>query len=344
MQNKYKENDKKRDLIADYVKAYACLLVVIGHVILGVRKGANNQIKIPIASFWIEQYIWTFHVSLFMFISGYIYNKCGKWHSKSTRLKFLTHKLINLGIPYLIFSCIYIVINNLMSSSVNTKNQISDIFMLWIKPVAQYWFLYSLLWIFFLFVILDKKFKNWEIIVIIALASYFLSCINLNIGIFDATLKSSIVFGIGVETKKLYSKNKTILNLFVEFIFGTIVGCMLLYLGETKYWFGNQVARMAGIYASISLIVLITHFNIIKKFFSFICKYSFQIYLLHTFFTAGTRIVFMKFGVTSYFLHLICGIIVGVVGPIIISVICDRIYPLKFIFSPEKILKDKIKI
>ena len=69
--------------------------------------------------------------------------------SKRNKKKFLLHKLCNLGIPYFVFSSIYILINR-VTSGVNNSSSISDTLMLWRTPVAQYWFLYAL---FILFVI-----------------------------------------------------------------------------------------------------------------------------------------------------------------------------------------------
>lgn len=113
---------------------------------MGIRKAG---ISTPKSMVFVEEYIWTFYVPLFMFLSGYVYRLTGGWEAKGTRKKFLLHKLCNLGIPYFVFSSIYILINR-VTSGVNNSSSISDILMLWRTPVAQYWFLYAL---FILFVI-----------------------------------------------------------------------------------------------------------------------------------------------------------------------------------------------
>ena len=133
--------EKTRDSFVDQLKGLACFLVVFGHVIMGIRKAGIPTSKNMV---FVEEYIWTIYVSQRICIQ--IDWRMG---SKKTRKNFLLHKLFNLGIPYFVFSSIYILINS-VTSGVNNSSSISDILMLWRTPVAQYWFLYAL---FILFVI-----------------------------------------------------------------------------------------------------------------------------------------------------------------------------------------------
>lgn len=59
-----------RDKLTDCLKGYACLLVVFGHVIQGIR---NAGIIVPNKEPMVETFLWSFHVALFMFLSGYVY-------------------------------------------------------------------------------------------------------------------------------------------------------------------------------------------------------------------------------------------------------------------------------
>ena len=54
----------KRDKLVDCLKGYACFLVVLGHVIMGIR---NAGIVCPAYSEKLEMFIWSFHVALFFF-------------------------------------------------------------------------------------------------------------------------------------------------------------------------------------------------------------------------------------------------------------------------------------
>lgn len=192
--------EKTRDSFIDQLKGLACFLVVFGHVIMGIRK---TGIPTPKSMAFVEEYIWTFHVPLFMFLSGYVYRLTGGWEAKGTRKKFLLHKLLNLGIPYFVFSSIYILINS-VTSGVNHSSSISDILMLWRTPVAQYWFLYAL---FILFVI-------WSIIpggttpnLILTMICTFVSILSINLGVFASSMWMSLFFGLGTVVNIKKSEN-----------------------------------------------------------------------------------------------------------------------------------------
>lgn len=60
-----------RDKLTDCLKGYACLLVVFGHVIQGIR---NAGIIVPNKEPVVETFLWSFHVALFMYLSGYVYS------------------------------------------------------------------------------------------------------------------------------------------------------------------------------------------------------------------------------------------------------------------------------
>ena len=116
-----------RNILVDKLKGYACFLVLFGHVIMGVRIAG---IDIPDTFFVMEKFIWSFHVALFMFLSGVVYKLTGEWKGKKTKISFITHKLITLGIPYVVFSVIYILINSLVGQT-NTQSSVRDILFIW---------------------------------------------------------------------------------------------------------------------------------------------------------------------------------------------------------------------
>ena len=72
-----------------------------------------------------------------------------------------------------------------------------------------------------------------------------------------------------------------------------------------------------GIVTSIVAVSLLDKCDCVEKCMLVLSRYSFPIYLLHTIFTAGFRIVLLKIGVSNYLLHVLLGIIVGIRNPII---------------------------
>ena len=144
----------ERNVLVDRLKGYACFLVLFGHVIMGIRKAG---IEMPGVFYGAETFIWSFHVSLFLFLSGVVYKITGEWKGKKTKGGFIKHKLINLGVPYIIFSTIYIFINSFVGQA-NTKSSFSDVFNLENSCSTILVFVCSVLFVF----VLDGSFRYSE--------------------------------------------------------------------------------------------------------------------------------------------------------------------------------------
>lgn len=331
---------KMRNKLVDALKGYACFLVVFGHVIMGIRKAG---VDIPYGAQNIENFIWTFHVALFMFLSGYVYHTTGEWKSKGSRISFIKHKFINLAIPYFVFSCIYICINSFVGgSNVNSEMSIADIIWLWKKPVAQYWFLYDLFFIFVAFTILNKWLKNWQITLLLAGIKIGLSLADVDVIMpFAAMIRMALPFGIGASINKLFfddcSKIRKVIIVLTQIVFTEI---FLLYSLE-KYVVLDMFISIIGCFGSVALISFWVKSTFVNKILLFICKYSFPIYLLHTIFTAGIRVALNKCGMDNYFVHVLVGCFCGLFFSIVGAIIAEKIDMFNFFFYPGKILKKK---
>ena len=58
------------------------------------------------------------------------------------------------------------------------------------------------------------------------------------------------------------------------------------------------------------------------------------IFLLHTIFAAGARIVLIKMNIESYIIHMIIGMMFGIGGPILIGIMCDKTKYANMLFYP----------
>ena len=254
--------EKTRDSFVDQLKGLACFLVVFGHVIMGVRKAG---IPTPKSMVFVEDYIWTFHVPLFMFLSGYVYRLTGGWKAKGTRKNFLLHKLLNLGIPYFVFSSIYILINSL-TSEVNNSSNISDILILWRTPVAQYWFLYALFFLFVIWSIIPGGDSNLNLL--LTTVCTIVSIIPLNFGIFASSLEMALFFGLGtiINIQKIREWPLKIKNaLIISQVLGAI--CFLNII--TKNAITDKVFSIVGIIVSVAIVSIIGKYNYADKYLLF---------------------------------------------------------------------------
>lgn len=326
----------ERNILVDKLKGYACFLVLFGHVIMGIRLSGIN---IPPFFKGVELFVWSFHVALFFFLSGVVYKETGEWRGKKTRIGFIKHKLFNLGIPYVVFSTVYILINSFVGQA-NTNFAVSDILFIWKTPVAQYWFLYALFFLFCIWACFSGLIKNWLITLIVLLFGYLLPLFGVKLGTFDIVFYSALAFGIGtfIDFKEL-PKLPTSLKCIV-ILFHITVGTVLIIFGKIENAVFKEIMILFGIYSSILFISLIQNVKFISRFLLFINKYSLQIYLLHTIFTAGIRIILIRFSITNWVLHVIIGTVCGIFFSVLVSVITKKIRFLNFFFFPTKTIKE----
>lgn len=325
----------ERDVFVDRLKGYACFLVVFGHVIMGVR---NAGIDIPKFFYGFEKFIWSFHVALFLCLSGFVYKITGGWKSKKTKLDFIRYKLINLGVPYIIFSVIYILINSFVGSA-NTKSAVSDIFMIWKTPVAQYWFLYALFFLFCIWTLLSDTMKNRQITVFVVLLGYIAPMFGVRFGSFEVVIYSALAFGLGTFMDISHLKNSgKHLKIFV-ILCHLSAGVVFVHFKLTDKLFIKELMIVLGIYASILFISAAEKIHIVSSFLEFINRYSFQTYLLHTIFTAGIRVVLIYMNITNWIIHVICGCIFGILLSVFAARIAQQITVLNICFFPTKTLK-----
>ncbi len=330
----------ERNVLVDRLKGYACFLVLLGHVIMGIRLAG---IDIPKFFGGLEKFIWSFHVALFLFLSGVVYKVTGEWKSKKSKWGFILYKLYTLGIPYIAFSAIYILINSLVGES-NTGFAVSDILYIWKTPVAQYWFLYALFFLFCIWTAFSGMIKNWQITLIVVLIGYLAPLFGIPLGSLDVVFYSALAFGIGTfvnfkNLTKLPDRAKWLIVLM-----HIAVGVVLVLINKIEAPFIKEIMILFGIYSSILFISMIQSLKPISRFLDFVNKYSFQIYLLHTIFTAGIRIILLRMNIAQWWIHVILGTVCGLVFSVLAAIIAKKVKFLNFFFFPAKayILKKEL--
>lgn len=322
----------ERNVLVDRLKGYACFLVLFGHVIMGIRLAG---IDIPKFFLGMEKFIWSFHVALFLFLSGVVYKVTGEWKSKKTKSGFILYKLYTLGIPYMAFSIVYILINSMVGES-NTGFAVSDILYIWKTPVAQYWFLYALFFLFCIWTVFSGVIKNWQITLIVVLIGYLAPLFSIPLGSLDVVFYSALAFGIGtfVDFKRI-TKLRALAKWLVV-LMHIVIGVVFVLLNKIETPFIKEIMILFGIYSSIMFISIIQSLKPISRFLDFVNKYSFQIYLLHTIFTAGIRIILLRMNIAQWWIHVLLGTACGLVFSVLAAVIAKKVKFLDFFFFPAK--------
>lgn len=331
-------NTKTRYEWVDSVKFACCVLVVLGHTFMGIAEAGIIE-KGSVYNLLIQS-VYTFHVPLFFVCSGFLYQRSGRVHNLNSWGKNVADKLLNLGVPYITFTVITVILKMAFSESVN--NAAGDLLnTVFISPVAPYWYLYAL---FFMFVFIPCSNNKKQAAVLLtasvaARAVYLVLAYN-PVSVpypIKSTLGRMIWFALGIflafniiDLKAIYSK------ITMAVFFAAAIALSIYYYRELN---GNLIIQtIIGVLFVVAILVLSQNLRIsfIEKLSFKFSEYFMPVYVMHTIFSAGVRILLIKVGVQSPIIHIICGLFAGFIIPIAVYEIAKKIPPLLFFIYPKK--------
>lgn len=226
-----KKQVKKRNPYIDIVKAILIILVIIGHSIQ-YGSGPTYIEKQSFFNNYIFKFIYSFHMPLFIMISGYLsHSSINKNNLKET----IISKFKSLIIPILIWSIIPFFI------LLDYVNIISSIKLFLSVFSTNLWFLWSLFYINILVKIINKYFKDNIFIYILLFLITFILPNNLIIKYFNIQFSlysyMYLYFMLGYFYKKynLEEKLKKLINYKTLIINSIIFILLLIFFSKEDY-------------------------------------------------------------------------------------------------------------
>lgn len=269
---------KARNDSIDVAKGLGIILVVIGHVMSPVMSG-NSILE------WLYSVIYTFHMPLFFFVSGYVAKKLVTKPVAKTEL--LKQRLLRLMVPYCVWAVIYLPMKIIMAEHVRFSDEYKWYsFFLGNNPDGQLWFLYVLfvISIFMIFFVTSKNISAFTILFMIG--SILAPLIPFSIGFTSITLTFSLYqvgfFFLGTLTAVKFDYNKVTTNI-TAFIISAVVlvsYSVVLWLRKEEVWFLQAMVALCAIYVCLFVSALIAKTKA-KAPFIYLGKKSMEIYLIH---------------------------------------------------------------
>ena len=112
---------------------------------------------------------------------------------------------------------------------------------------------------------------------------------------------------------------------------------IVVYTAEIS---GSAISFSMGLLACIAIILMVADFE--EKFgrgMDFLAKYTMPIFLMHTLFAASLRSVLMKVGIENAVVHIVLGLGISFIGPIVAALIMKKTKWLEFFLYPNKVIK-----
>jgi fucose 4-O-acetylase-like acetyltransferase len=310
----------------DIAKAICIILVVIGHYNPDNSPEWYNQ---------LNQLIYTFHMPLFVFVSGYVY-----WATrKPVNYKdFIEKKFNRLMIPYFFVSVIIIGIKLLSEKGLHMENPVSitTFYEMLYLPVAGYflWFIYTL----FLIFLIAPFFSTNKKLIIFLILSLILFCVPLDFpNLFClAQLKNYLFYFVlgcvlyeWVTIRHFVSKIHSFITLLI------FVGFYMLNHFIEINWIIQLTSFCLPPVGIIFISTISKHIaqrtTSIKNVLIYVSTCSYTIYLFHTTFEGFAKALLLKIPIANYIgenpafiVSATIVVAVGVIAPMIIHNIIVR--------------------
>ena len=343
--NAYSQQNPKRIEWIDFGKGLTVLMVVFGHVVLGLFESKQFEDSNQWLLF-VTQVFYLFHIPVFYALSGFFFKPVADLKSY---VKFVKQKTIILGIPYLFYSILQFGLQKLGGATVRNAASFWDLLNIYQTPLAVSWYLYVLWWIYLIVAFLSIWIKSYRHLFIISLVAYLLSIfVPTNIYVVQKIFLWTFFFLLGSWIR--HSGVGTFLtNRWKSISCVTLVTItvFLTYwqLSAPTFYISYDRPGLNGLIFPVSVILAMASYPILNtvkgfgEYFRKIGKDSLVIYLLHAPIVSVTRITLLKLGVGNVFLHVILGLLMGWFGSIIILYVAKKIPYGDFVFYPMKYLK-----
>lgn len=292
----------KRIKLFDIAKGIAILLVVFGHALQGIRDSEGITATSSYSSiYYVCNVIYTFHMPLFFFVSGLF---VASWCKRKFSLA-LKQKVQSLVIPYFIWTLITGIAMQIASEYTNNGLGLKQVFMSWIYPFSEYWFLYVLFFIFLIYYLLFSTMRaDKGLILILSFVFYLLEPISPSFWILNNLQEFMIYFVAGScfsgnilkKYRQMFTLKWSVVSLAV--FIGIISTYIFIFIQIKDEFIINTIRiiiAFSGIWTVLSWSNIIERaFDRLSNFLDFNGKSSLAIYVMHLIPLAGSRILVLK--------------------------------------------------
>ena len=305
------------NLPIETLRGLACLLLVAYHVV-----GADASLGLLVTDGpvrWINDGMAYLRMPLFTFLSGLVY---GLRPFAGDSRAFLNGKVRRLLIPMLVVGTLFAVLQAVIPGT----NSSSGPWYLWhVRPIAHFWFIESLFWVFVLVWALERRLwlqTGQGFAVVFALAcGVYLSVRGWPWFGIEGAIYLLPYFLAGLAATRFSLKSW----LAKPLVKGGLWVCAVVAV----VWMGiptsNPDRRTVWMLLSgVALCLLFLGFGWSNRYLASIGRHSYAIYLFHVFFTAAARIGMNRLHIDWMPLHFFTGLVLGLAGPMVVDRLASR--------------------
>jgi fucose 4-O-acetylase-like acetyltransferase len=170
--------DTDRDVTLDIIKGIAIFLVVVGH---SIQLG-NGLDYLKSGAFYNDplfKFIYSFHMPLFMLISGFLFGSSLERHSTKA---LLISRVTRLLIPMFAWTALTIAVRFIHHQELNF---LTGVHLFILQFFTKLWFLWAIFWCSLIVMMVHRVFKDSVVVYLLIFAGTFFLPDNYNIGSYN---------------------------------------------------------------------------------------------------------------------------------------------------------------
>ena len=260
-------------------------------------------------------------------ISGFVFYTAYFDNMNCPKKKRIVLQIINLVYVYVVFSVIYGLFKIVLSSYANERITFSDLLLIWLNPLGEYWYLYVLIFIYIIFSLFKITNINSSVVFIASLVMCLVSQIIPEIFQLNNILYFSFWFLIGI----MISQNNKVITYprfcTVVFSVALVLLIVLIVFGKKVEWFLKIIIAFGisvGLFSAFKSNSAIGE----NKFLIYCGQRSLEIYVIHNYFNVITRQICKMLGFSSpilIFAAYIVSFAISLFGSLICTYILKKI-------------------
>lgn len=313
------------------LRGLAILLVVMGHVI-----GIDSKGGMQVADHSFFRYLYdlfaNIRMPLFTVISGWVY-ALHPVRGGQTSI-FLRKKARRLLLPLIFVGTTYFLVQYFIPGT-NTKASLSTIWRIYVFPYTIYWYLPALFLLFTGITLIDSrrnadtlgKWSLWLLIGCILSLSELTHLIPASVPNYFAFknafyLAPFFLAGIGLNRFKAQLCTPRAGRIYLAgLVSGVALQQLYYFFPDTiSLYQTTHLAIFIGLVSSAYFINLKLH----SRFFIWLARYTYTIYLFHGFGTAGGRIILSGLGIHNSLAIFIFATVIATFLPIVVEKVLVR--------------------
>ena len=306
-----------------------CLLVVLGHSI-------PLSWNVPSIIYNIDVFIYTFHMPLFFFISGYLFEKTASYSRYDFRA-YVLKRNNRLMIPYFTMTLIGFIPKIIMNRFFEDDSSLNILYFIKCFLVPRdnvwehFWFLPTLFIISMLSFVFSKiKHLNGNVYCVFSVLLLCLSIIPNLVNITEWFAVNDIIrfvgyYAVGImfantKFELLLSNNNSCYKLLL--LFAISIGLFLISINNKIF-----LQSIRTIIALLMIMVILTFSSLVNftsnKIGLYLSRKTYSIFILSWPFQSIVSVVFEKVLGLKYYITMPLSFISGVLGPVIVIFLVD---------------------